>query len=76
MLKKSARYRGPSKCGAYRQKNEKTTILKPTHSVEVLKSLGACVAIPYCISYANVHKICSLELICIVEAVKKYAISG
>ena len=50
--------------------------LKVYSSVEVLESLGACVAIPYCISYANMHKICSLELICAGEAVKKYAISG
>jgi hypothetical protein len=50
--------------------------LEAYSSVKVLKSLGACGAIPYCISYANMHKICSLELICAGEAVKKYAISG
>jgi hypothetical protein len=50
--------------------------LEAYSSVKVLKSLGACGVIPYCISYANMHKICSLELICIGETVKKYAISG
>jgi len=42
MLKKPARYRGPSRSNVYRQKTEKDGNLPAYSSVEALKSLGAC----------------------------------